>query len=165
MKIIKNEGSFLEFGLSLNFFRMDPLPIPKRREVVSQPRTAWRKSMCLHTKVPNPVFTSLIFQIRFLEFFLHSDVKKISCLSRGAWWIRSIRRSVSSLTKMVSIKATDLMAVFTISTSASLCSWRTLQPRALNLWPRTWMKHCLLEGLLRKTFLSLWVLSLVWKQH
>ena len=120
----------VEFGLSkitaacwsdtfsMNFFQMDPLPIPNKREVVSHPMKACKKSICLHVKEPNPDFTSLMFHTRLFEFVLGSEWKKISLLPREAWNMRSTSRSASSPTKAVSIDKADSTAFLTMSRSA-----------------------------------------------
>ncbi len=113
----------------LILFTAKPFPSPNRREVTSQPRIAWMKSMWSHTHGPSNCLACLMHHILFCcADFLGSDFRNTSCASISAWCSRRTSKYVSSPISTVSLCLADATAVSTMRTSASSFAWSILHP-------------------------------------
>ena len=107
-----------------------PLPKPYNRDVESQPSMAWANKIELNTSGHKASLRAAIFQhLGDLRDMCRDSGRKYTfVMSEGTWWHSSIRRFVSSPTKMVAL-------VEVLATAITVCVIRkSASPTALWMW-------------------------------
>ena len=129
-----------------------PLPKPYNRDVESQPSMAWANKIELHTSGPKASLRAAIFQhLGVLRDMCRNSGRKYTfVMSEGTWWHSSIRRSVSSPTKMVAL-------VEVLATAITVCVIRkSAYPTALWMWLPAFSRF-LLNMIMNISLLSLFL--------